>query len=151
MAKFTETLKHLYNSGIDGYKKYKTAYDFSKPDPRKYNKKAFFNTFEQIPRDDAKDFYSRLTGYQMTKKAGVMGSIGVVGAIAGSAALSIDHNANLSNVRGEQLANTINHNVSPGLDLMLEENNEEKLNKSFNANQYGVEPNIVFALHELRN
>lgn len=149
MAKFTDTISNIFNSGIEGYEKFKMTRRFSKADPRKYNKTILGGIFEEVPREEAKEFYSKITGYKMNYKAGVLGSIGIAGAIAGSTALEIEHNSRLSNVNADQLANMVTHTVSPTLERDLED--EEMLQDSLQTSQYGVEPNIVFALHELRN
>lgn len=151
MAKFTDTIKNIFDSGIEGYEKFKMTRRFSKADTTKHNKKILWNTFEQIDRKDAKEFYSRLTGYQMTSEVGILGSIGIAGAIAGQTALGIEHDSKLSNINTEPLANMTSSNISPLLEKDLADGNDEMLTDSLNTSQYGVEPNIVFALHQLRN
>lgn len=151
MARFTDTIKNIFDSGIEGFEKFKMGHKFYKANSRTHKKKIFWDTFEQVPREDAKEFYSKVSGYQMTTKTGILGSLGVAGAIAGQTGLAIEHDSKLGYVEVDKLANTVTHNVSPILEKAIAEGNEEMLTDSFGKSQYGVEPNIVFALHQLRN
>lgn len=150
------TLKNMAKAGI------KKADDLNKVRKAKatenIGKKALGGLFEKIDPKDATEMYEKISGYKLTKAAGIGGTIGVAGFAAANVGLKSYHSGKLGDVRGGELPNMVSSNISPNLNNKLEmletENAEEAMENiqgSMNTTQYGVEPEIVFALHELRN
>lgn len=125
---------------------------------RHLNLKSALNfTFDAVPKDKAKGVMQKLTGIKVAKRAKVLG-IATGAGIALSGTLSDENHRNKTGeVIGGQMANTINKSVSPGIisvtDAMTKhpELQEDFVNASISDTQSGVDPEIVFAMHELRN
>lgn len=152
----TETFKKIAKSGIDKADEFNTARKINAK--KDIGKKVLGGLFEKIDPNDATEMYQKMSGYKLTKAAGIGGTVAVTGLAAANFGLKSYHKGKLGEIKGGELANTISSATSPRLERQLQmlgtedaESAMTSLQNSMGTSQYGVEPEIVFALHELRN
>lgn len=112
------------------------------------------------PRKEAEGMWQKITGLKLTNtgKSILTGATVVgIGVEAASALTSANHVAKNGTVVADNLANTINVSRTPGIRGTLEqidsstENYNRFVKENVSRTQSGIDPNIVFAMHELRN
>lgn len=117
-------------------------------------------TTQRISRKEAEGMWQKLTGLKLTGtgKSIIAGATGVGIAIEGvSAMTSANHVAKDGTVMADDLANMVNSFRSPGIagtvDLIDKNTNnyDRFVKENMSKTQSGIDPNVVFALHELRN
>ena len=113
--------------------------------------------FKKVGFDEAEHLTGAIMGIEFTsgaKKAITAGALGY-GTIATIS--DISHKESAGTISAGQLANTINESVSPGIvkiDDMIQQSPEYAdtyASKNLSKTQDGINPEIVFAMHELRN
>lgn len=113
-------------------------------------------TFKKVDKEDADTLAQKVFGIKLTKPAAIIGSAGVVAYTVGGAFKNENHKGRMGEIQAEQVVNTISQSTSPGIvdiaDRINEDENsvEEIAKTSISKTQSGVDPSIVFALHELR-
>lgn len=119
-------------------------------------KKVFGKMFEQVDYEDADGLFEKALGIKMTKPATIVGSTLMAGYVVGSGLMQENHKGKAGEVYGEGLANSVNHSSSPGVtnaSKMIEQDPELEAKfakENLSRTQSGVDPEIVFAMHQLR-
>ncbi|AIY85274.1 hypothetical protein U729_3277 (plasmid) [Clostridium baratii str. Sullivan] len=152
---FMDTLKIIANAGINRGEEVLKASKMkfkNKPD------KILGGLFEKVDGKNATEMYEKISGYKLNKTAGIVGALGVTGLAATSIGFKAYHKGSLGYISGGELPNTVNQSRTPKLMQDLEKIGtpegagiQGELEESMNLSQEGVEPEIVFALHQLRN
>lgn len=131
-------------------------YDFGKG-MYKRGSKITEKLIEPTSFKQGENIWQKLTGVRLTdtgKKVFAVGSaafttFGVVDAVNDA-----EHIGKTGTMVGEELANTVNSVRSPNLSVAvskMDKNMDKYAKENFNNSQSGVDANLVFALHELRN
>lgn len=113
--------------------------------------------FEDVKPGDADTIGQKVFGIKMTKPAAIIGSLGVAAHTASSAFDGMTRKGDMGDIGAGRVANTISSGTSYGLEnasRMIEENPDladRFARENLSDTQSGVDAEIVFAMHQLRN
>lgn len=131
-----------------------------KGDPKKKAQlpnKVLNTIFDNVAEGEAEGVAQKLFGVKLSKPAAIVGSLGVASYVVGSGFMEQNHKGKMGQISASPVANSISSTPSVGIanaSKMIEEDPElaEKFGKeNISKTQSGVNPELVFALHELRN
>lgn len=164
LSKTKDINKAAKNITADGLKEaQKASLNFSTKgiiadELKKTPKRTSRNFFQKIDKSDGTDLIGKTFGIELTDSGKILATSAIVGILGGKAFGEEVHKGNLGQITPGQRANMVNESHSPGI-VRIQENlvdpekphaQEEIVKKTVSKNQAGVEPEIVFALHELR-
>ena len=131
-----------------------------KGDPKKraeLSNKIKSTLFEDVKPGDADTIGQKVFGVKMTKPAAIVGSLGVAAYMTSSAFDGMTRKRDMGDIGAGSVANTIGSGTSYGLEnasRMIEENPDladKFARENLSDTQSGVDAEIVFAMHQLRN
>lgn len=113
--------------------------------------------FEDVKPGDADTIGQKVFGVKMTKPAAIIGSLGVAAYMTSSAFDDMTRKGDMGDIGAGRVANTVSSGTSYGLEnasRMIEENPDladKFARENLSYTQSGVDAEIVFAMHQLRN